>query len=568
MGSLGVSNAQTMNEEKAPDPSSEMYSLSFDLESPGCVQAAQILLTALSDTEGITRISLELESHQPLTGLGQTLTTTGQPPVNGAAADTGATSAPTTETGEAASSQGSAAQQTDTAASAPSVDADEHLQEVPIGDATTESGSSSTDDPADTPADAQDEAERADASIATPSDGDSEIREHSPVAEQDGETASSDESAATETETESTHVCACGETFPSIHALYGHKSSCDAEEDEVVDDGDVTGDGEDGSDGRTDTVATDAETTSVDRADEGTDTEPKSISVGTWQYKVASTLYHRDEPMTHRDMAEVLDGTAWEHDRTNLSTTLSTMAADGLLDRQERKEDNHGSNPYEYWLTEQGAEAIETAEEQARDQGVETYVTLSETEASAHPSSDADSSTDPDETAEATGAAESPESAPEAEGVEDTSEPADDASASASEASAELGASDDTEDDAAATADAEDDDPDAADITIRPKTRGFRAGSALYHASKPSTARDIADRLAESEWEQDVQNISADLSDLYEKGAAKRRQRKTDRGHPYEYELTDAGETVIEEAMEEAVDDDEATTYEEVIAGK
>lgn len=105
-------------------------------------------------------------------------------------------------------------------------------------------------------------------------------------------------------------------------------------------------------------------------------------------------------------------------------------------------------------------------------------------------------------------------------------------------------------------------------VTISPDTQRFHVASAVYNSAKPAVAKDVETRLEDTDWELDRNNISATLGDLASDGLADREKRTSERGNPFEYWLTDTGEQEFERVLADAEDDEDVTTYEEVVAGK
>lgn len=83
-----------------------------------------------------------------------------------------------------------------------------------------------------------------------------------------------------------------------------------------------------------------------------------SLTPGTRRYDIAAVLYHADEPLSASDVVDLSTETEWEMGRSTASATLYRMFNDGLVDREERT--NGGS--YVYWLTDAGAERLESSD--------------------------------------------------------------------------------------------------------------------------------------------------------------------------------------------------------------
>lgn len=239
-----------------------------------------------------------------------------------------------------------------------------------------------------------------------------------------------------------------------------------------------------------------------------------SLKPDTWKFKAASTLKGSETPITAGEMADRLSGTAWERKKKHLSGTLAALAEQDVAQRDTRHREGPGTNPYEYWLTDAGASLIAEVEDEAREQGELTFADISE---------------------ESTEVAEEVEE-PATEDV-DTTEEADDSSEGAPA------------------------------LSLDPESSYFRIASVLENTSKPIVARNIEERLEESEWEMERSNISRDLGEMYEAGLVDREERSSERGNPFEYTLTDDGHERITSAIEDA-EDEGATTFEEVIEGK
>lgn len=532
-----------MSTEEPSAPSDDTHSLAFEISSPGCLTLAQTLLTALNENDGINRISLEVESSDPFTALPQTLTASPNAPESAESGDDTA-SQPVRANGGTVTEPADGPETEMTAADAPAAPNAQTAPETPTQSTLEQASTADPAAPDDTATDALPETDAPDTSTDASDTADDTDDDADPEANEDA----------------SEYVCDCGDAFDSTEAYNGHQRWCDGEEDDAADDADTT------------ETAADTTDTADETTDQSLDATAYDLKVGTWKYKIASTFYHRDERMTHRDLAEALRGTEWENDKANLSRTMSDMEDEGLLARQEREMNHHGSNPYEYWLTDPGTRVVEDAEETARADGDPTYETLID-------EADTDDVADEDEDEDVADAADaeatdsdgdtvtdgSVESETATTDTADTAETVSDDADTDADTAAEAADESDTDTDAEAETETDDDTPD---ISIQPGTRKFKAASALYHSSKPTTAKDLAERLERTEWEQDSSNLSADLGDLHAIGVADREQRATERGNPYEYELTETGEEVAEHAIEAAKEDDEYTTYEEVITGK
>ena len=94
------------------------------------------------------------------------------------------------------------------------------------------------------------------------------------------------------------------------------------------------------------------------------------------------------------------------------------------------------------------------------------------------------------------------------------------------------------------------DDPE--EMTLNPDTRRFKVASALLYAPDAVRPREIEAVLTGTDWEMDRVNVSTELGDLYEHGAATRTRMDDESGQPYVYELTPGGEARVKRAIEEA----------------
>ena len=90
------------------------------------------------------------------------------------------------------------------------------------------------------------------------------------------------------------------------------------------------------------------------------------------------------------------------------------------------------------------------------------------------------------------------------------------------------------------------------EMTLNPDTRRFKIASALLYAPEAIRPREVEPVLEGTDWEMDRVNISTELGDLYEHGAATRTRMDNESGKPYVYELTPEGKERVNQAIEVA----------------
>lgn len=247
-----------------PPENRETHDLSLEVSSPTAVEVMQEVLRGLTE-ENITRISLEVESTEPINPLSNSL-------------DAGAVTAPNiTQSTSDPTESASTTEQT-----------------------TTKAGAS------------------AKALKKQPS-------------ETDEDTESTEE-----------YTCSdCGETFDAERQLAGHRSWCLRDDEQEAD-------------------------------TEGL-SEDVSIKPGTWKYKVSSAVKRTDMPTTPGELEQRLAETPWAHEKKHLSTILRNLTDNGIAKREEREREGPGTNPFEYWLTEEGEEFIDEIEELAQEDNIPTF---------------------------------------------------------------------------------------------------------------------------------------------------------------------------------------------------
>lgn len=121
---------------------------------------------------------------------------------------------------------------------------------------------------------------------------------------------------------------------------------------------------------------------STDARSDATDddaTEPEldvSLQLGTWKFKMASTLYHHtDDRLSASDVEDALNGTNWKHQNPqNISRDLKYLVDDRLAARTKVEPDS-GHDHFVFWLTDKGRNAVEHVED---DPDVTTYSDVAE----------------------------------------------------------------------------------------------------------------------------------------------------------------------------------------------
>jgi DNA-binding MarR family transcriptional regulator len=99
-------------------------------------------------------------------------------------------------------------------------------------------------------------------------------------------------------------------------------------------------------------------------------------------FKTASVLSHVDSKLTAGEMAELLEGTKWEIDQSQLSNLMGALYRDAVAERSKRPVERQGDSPYEYWLNEEGQAAYAEAHAEAQRHDIDTFsdITSSESE--------------------------------------------------------------------------------------------------------------------------------------------------------------------------------------------
>lgn len=335
------------------------------------------------------------------------------------------------------------------------------------------------------------------------------------------------EAEDTEDEESSSYTCDdCEETFDTPGEYRGHRRWCTAEEESTA-----TEDGSDPAEG---------------------EVEPVTVSTGTWEYRVASLLAHTDEPLTAADAADRLEGTEWELPKGRLSTTMGQLYQNDIADRATRPSDGPGKDPFEYWLSDAGAEALEDAEDQAEAAGISTFPEVAPEEVETTDEGDSTTETVTEREEDAAETAEGTEDAEEAESEETEEGLSCDICGETFEnkgalASHERYCSEEEENNEEKT-------PET--VTLTPGTRRFRTAAVLRVLDKePVVPREVEEALDGTPWEEDRSNLSSDLGELNSWGVTERSKREDETGQPYEYRLTDEGRERIEEAIEESYQD-------------
>lgn len=101
---------------------------------------------------------------------------------------------------------------------------------------------------------------------------------------------------------------------------------------------------------------------------------------------------------------------------------------------------------------------------------------------------------------------------------------------------------------------------------IKPGTNKFYSASVLHATAKPVVPKDIESRLEGTDWETKRSTISATLGQLYKEDIVDREKRRSERGKPYEYTLTEEGKELFSEVLESMGED--TLTFEDVVEGK
>jgi predicted transcriptional regulator len=318
----------------------------------------------------------------------------------------------------------------------------------------------------------------------------------------------------------------CGaDNFDTQQALHGHLSSCESYTSN--EDSTIAAEDEDA------TVERSVQVEHSDKSTEGGVTddallEEFNLSPNTWKFRAASTLVNSEHPMTPGEMENQLKGTEWERDKKGLSASLASLYQQDVATRQRRDVENRGANPYEYSIIEEAVDRIQSAEEEAKEEGLLTFESLD----SEHTEGD---------------------------------EPEKDITYACENCGIEFPSTDML--DIHNEYRHKEEGNEGASIPVNPDTGAFRVSSVLYHTSKPVLASDIEKRVEDTEWEQDRSVISSVLSGLHNDGLVARERRRSQRGKPYEYELTDGGRDLVEIAIDAANSEGEQT-YEEVVEGK
>ena len=110
-----------------------------------------------------------------------------------------------------------------------------------------------------------------------------------------------------------------------------------------------------------------------DNEDEDTANSQKASQIelkpGTQRYRVASALSLTNEPIVPRELEELLEDSDWESSRSNISADLGNLHSAGIVERETREE---RGQPFEYVLTEEGREHVNKAILNANENNEET----------------------------------------------------------------------------------------------------------------------------------------------------------------------------------------------------
>lgn len=274
------------------------------------------------------------------------------------------------------------------------------------------------------------------------------------------------------------------------------------------------------------------------------ETEVKSvkglISPQSNTFKIASVLLNEDTPMIVDEILECIEDTKWSTTRKSVSNALIDLRKKDMIIRNKRKIDSMGSNPYQYSLTEQSKVQLKSIEEQINEDGGDTYEVIKEE----------DTIQDVHE-------------------CDICGEKFKNASGLGSHRYYKHGEDEDedTADSTTEQTEIESEDKQPKNISISPDTGRFYALSMIYNSSKPVTPKDIEARFENTEWETDRSSFSSVLGKLESEGFVRRDKRHSERGSPYEYQLTEHGKSKIKSAITQAQKTDRKT-FEDVIEGK
>lgn len=87
--------------------------------------------------------------------------------------------------------------------------------------------------------------------------------------------------------------------------------------------------------------------------------ELPTLNPGTRRYTLASILYHADGYLTTSEIVELSQDEDWEMGQSGASAELYNMFQDVVVHRRQRG----GDGSYEYWLSDDGIEALEQSDE-------------------------------------------------------------------------------------------------------------------------------------------------------------------------------------------------------------
>lgn len=260
------------------------------------------------------------------------------------------------------------------------------------------------------------------------------------------------------------------------------------------------------------------------------------------EFKISSVLFHEEEPLVIKEIEEKLSQTKWSLTHEEISDAFRNLLHENKVNREKRDIASDNSKPYEYQLTEDAKDKVRVIEEHIQEKELNNiYPDINELEY------ECDICGQLFETGGGLGSHKYFKH--EKTGDEDQQrldEQTEDLKKSDTETQSEK----------------------TDEVRINPGTNKFYSASVLYNSAKPTLPRDIESRLEGTKWDSQRSSISATLGQLYSEGLVSREERRSERGTPYEYQLTEEGEEVISEAIEKVKENNVEDTFEDVVEGK